>query len=167
MAIQYCKMRTHFGFYSSTCMPKNAIYHKSKHQIEGAFYVVANTILGRCWKPFKPNSLIDDYTLLAMTNLVRTRNYMEDLALNEIFEELMKSVGGSITYSNDGSALNKVESNIVQSVVTESHESLKDLDITTLKILSAATGYKFTEQEILSKINLIMTDSTAHNIGVI
>ena len=74
----------------------NATYHMSKHQLEGAFCVISNTIFGRCWKPFKPNSLIDDDTLPAMTNLVRTRNYMEALALNEIVEEIMKSDGGSI-----------------------------------------------------------------------
>ena len=52
-------------------------------------------------------------------------------------------------------------------IVTESHENLKDLEVTTLKILTAAAGYKYSEQDILSKINFIITDSTAHNIGVI
>lgn len=33
-------------------------------------------------------------------------------------------------------------------------------------MLSAATGYKYTEAEILKKITFVMIDSTAHNIGV-
>ena len=92
----------------------------------------------------------------------------------------MNSDGGSITYSNDGSSMSKVGSYVVQSItvngtrralpaltiVTESHETLKELELTTLKILSAATGYKFSEAQILNKITFVMTDSTAHNIGV-
>jgi len=158
-----------------------ATYHMSRNQIEGALCTVANTLFGRNWKPFKPNTPLDDDSLPAMTNLVRTRDYMEALALNAIVEEIMSNENSSITYSNDGSALNKVGKYIVQSitingvqralpslsVVTETHENLKNLEITTLQILSAATGYKYSEQDILSRINFVMTDSTAHNIGVI
>ena len=36
-----------------------------------------------------------------------------------------------------------------------------------LQILSAATGYRYKEDDILKKIDFIMTNSTAHNIGVI
>ena len=62
--------------------------------------------------------------------------------------------------------MNKVGSYVVQSItvngiqralpalsmVTESHETLKQLEMTTLNMLSAATGYKYTEAEILKKI---------------
>ena len=83
---------------------------------------------------------------------------------------------GSIAYSNDGSAIKwvltviqSITVNGVQralpalSIVTESHETLKLLEMTTLSMLSAATGYKYTEAEILKEITLVMT---AHNIGV-
>ena len=90
-----------------------------------------------------------------------------NMALNSIVEDIRNSDGGSITYSNDGSAMNKVGSitvNGVQralpalSIVTESHETLKQLEMTTLNMLSAAIGYrKYTEAEILKKITFVMT----------
>ena len=157
----------------------NAKYHMSRRQIEGAFIEVGK-VFGREWKAFSPNDTINQDTLPSMTNLVRTRNYVEAMALNNIVEEIMSSDGGSITYSNDGSSLNKVGSYIVQSItvngiqralpslniVTESRETLKDLEKTTLEILSAATGYKYTESEIFKKVKFVMSDSTAHNLGV-
>lgn len=119
----------------------NSEYHMSLHQIEGAFVEISR-LFGRDWKPFKSNYTIDNNTLLAMTNLVRTRNYVEAMTLNNIVEEIMNSDGGSITYSNDGSVLNRVGSFVVQSItvngtqwflpalsiVTESHETLKQLE---------------------------------------
>ena len=48
-----------------------------------------------------------------MTNLVCTRDYIEALALNTTVDEIMISQGSSITYSNDGSSLNKVGSFVV------------------------------------------------------
>ena len=158
----------------------NSKYHMTLSQIEGSFIEIAR-IFGRDWKVYSPNSIIDNDTLPSMTNLVRTRHYVEALALSSIVDELMSSEGGSITYSNDGSAQNKVGNYVVQSItingkqrvlpalsiVSESKESLKDLEITTLKILSAASGYRYEENDILRKIDFVMTDSTAHNIGVI
>ena len=44
--------------------------------------------------------------------------------------------------------------------MTESRETLKKLEINTLKILSAAS-------DILEKILFVMTDSTSHNLNVI
>ena len=157
----------------------NSVYHMSSRQIEGAFVEIGH-IFGRDWKPYSQNSTITDDTLPCRTNLVRTRDYLEAMALNSIVEEVMNSEGSSITYANDGSAQNKVGNYIVQSItvngiqralpplsiVTESHESLKDLEITTLKILSAATGYKYKEDDIVKRIDFVMSDSTAHNIGV-
>ena len=77
--------------------------------------------------------------------------------------------------------MNKVGSYVIQSITvngvqralsaltitTESHETLKDLELTTLRILSASTGYKYSKADIVEKITFVMTDSTAHNIGVI
>ena len=51
------------------------------------------------------------------------------------------------------------------SIVTETKESLKDLTIATLDILSASTGRKYTKKQILEKVSFTMTDSTSHNVG--
>ena len=52
-------------------------------------------------------------------------------------------------------------------IVTESCESLKDLELMTLKILSAASGNRYLPAKILAKISFVMTDSTSHNMEVI
>ena len=86
-----------------------------------------------------------------------------------------------ITYSNDGSGQNGVGNYMVQSfsingkpralptlpVFTETKATLAEMEILTLEILSAASAGKYTEKEILEKIDFVMTDSTAHNLGVI
>ena len=88
---------------------------------------------------------------------------------------------GTITYSYDGSSTSGIGAYIVQSlsinglqhclptlgIFTETLESLKDLEITTLKMLSAASGYKYSEQDILKRISFVMADSTSHNLNVI
>ena len=87
----------------------------------------------------------------------------------------------TITYSNDGSSMSGVGSYVVQSltlngvqrclptfgIFTESHESLKDLEICTLRILSASCCHEYPEKEILQHIKFVMTDSTLHNLNVI
>ena len=87
-----------------------------------------------------------------------------------------------ITYSNDGSSKSGVGGYVVQSlfiingkqrslpvmpIFTESEESLKELEITTLKILSTACGGRYSESDILKQVSFVMTDSTARNLGVI
>ena len=52
-------------------------------------------------------------------------------------------------------------------IFTKNRESPKDLDLTTLQILSAASGNKYSEQDIFKKISFVMTDRTAHNLKVI
>ena len=37
----------------------------------------------------------------------------------------------------------------------------------TYKILAASSGWKYTEKDLVEKIDFVMTDSTAHNIDVI
>ena len=85
-----------------------------------------------------------------------------------------------VVYSNDGSAQSGVGNYVVQSltingikrslptasVFTETRETLSDLIQNTLDILSASCNHKYSSKEILEKITFIMTDSTAHNIGV-
>ena len=116
-----------------------------------------------------------------MKNLLHTEPLFEAMALNAIVEEMMDETNhASITFSNDGSSMSGVGA-VVQSltingtqralptlpIFTESRESLKELQITTLKILSAATGHKFSEEEIFKKIDFVMTDSTSHNLEVV
>ena len=85
-----------------------------------------------------------------------------------------------VVYSNDGSAQSGVGNYVVQSltingikrslptasVFTETRETLSDLIQNTLDILSASCNHRYSSKEILEKITFIMTDSTAHNIGV-
>ena len=54
----------------------------------------------------------------------------------------------------------------MSSIFTESCESLAELEKSTIKILSAATGYKYSAKEIVEKVKFVMTDSTTHNIKV-
>ena len=156
-------------------------YHMSRRQVEAVIFEVSNILFGRKFKKFEDNCTFDNDTLPSMTNLVRTGNYLEAMALCCIVDEIMESDNAAVTYSNDGSSQNKVGSYIVQSItidgkqrtlpamsiVTESRESIADLEITTLQILSASSGYKYTEKDILSKIKFHMGDSAAHNLEVI
>ena len=117
-----------------------------------------------------------------MKNLVHTEAYFEAMALSSIVEEMMsEDTIASITHSNDGSSMNGVSSYVVQSltlngvqrclptfgIFIESHESLKDLEICSLKILSASCCHDYSEKEILQHIKFVMTDSTSHNLDVI
>ena len=77
--------------------------------------------------------MIDNDTLPSMTNIVRTRDFAEAMALNSIVEEVMSSSeGSSVTYSSDGSAMNKVGSYVVQSITVNGvQRALPALTITT------------------------------------
>ena len=52
-------------------------------------------------------------------------------------------------------------------IFTESRASLKELQLMTYKMLAAANAWKFNESDLVNKIDFVMTDSTAHNLGVI
>ena len=111
----------------------------------------------------------------------RVEPYMEAMALASIVEEVMSGKRMVVTYSNDGSAMSGVGNYVVQSltidnvqrvlptfsIFTESRSSLKELEITTLKILCCAVGYRYTEAEILSNIDFVMSDSTSHALNII
>ena len=150
-------------------------YHMSKSQIEGSIITIANTLFGREWRPYTPREERDLNTLPSMKNLVHTEPYFEAITLSSIVEEVMsEDTIASITYSNDGSSVSEVGSYVVQSltlngvqrclpsfgIFTESRESLKDLEICTVKILSASCCHEYSEKEILQHIKFVMTDST-------
>ena len=85
-----------------------------------------------------------------------------------------------VVYSNDGSGQSGVGNYVVQSITvngtqrnlptfsifTETRSNLKDLTISTMDILSASTGHKYSASDILKKIDFTMTDSSSHNLGV-
>ena len=166
-----------------------AVYHMSHRQIQGAITTVANELFGRKkfgeWKMFSEQSdasIIDNNTLPFPSNARRTEKYMEAMALAMIVNDIMQEDSEScVVYSNDGSAQSGLGSFIVQSltingvqrslptfgIFTESRESLKELELTTLEILSACSGYAYSKSDIMKKISFVMTDSTEHNIGVI
>ena len=50
-------------------------------------------------------------------------------------------------------------------IFSETRTSLKDLQIMTFKILAASSGWKYTEKDLVEKIDFVMADSTAHNLG--
>ena len=110
-----------------------------------------------------------------MKNMQQTEPFFEVMALNAIVEEIMKEGNIATVYANDGSSRSGVGSYVVQSltingvqralptfsIFTESRELLTDLEVTTLKILSAAFFHKYSDQDILGKIDLVMSDSTS------
>lgn len=162
-------------------------FHMSQHQVEGAIVTIANELFGRKtfgeWKIYESNNVINNNTLPSMSNTRRTECYIEAMALGLLVEEIMnENVENScIVYSNDGSSQSGVGNYVVQSLTVngikrtlpsfgifrETKESLADLTKATLQILSASSGYRYTPKMILEKISFVMTDSTAHNLGVI
>ena len=156
--------------------------HMSKHQIEQSLIIIVHHLFGLEWKAYQKHETPDFDTLPRMDNLRQTEVLFEAMALNAIVKDMMKDEStSSITYSNDGSSRSGVGSYVVQSltingeqralpsfgVFTESRETLKDLEIATLKMLAIASFHEFSEQDILRKISFIMTDSTSHNLEVI
>ena len=104
------------------------------------------------------------------------------MVLCSVVEEIMNNdTKPCVVYSNDGSGQSGVGNYVVQSltingvqrtlptlpIVSESKNTLKDHHMHTLKILSAASGGNYQEQQLFKKISFRMTDSTAHNLEVL
>ena len=176
-------MRPEFYQVASTLASK---YHMSQEQIVGAVITVANELFGRKdhgeWKAYNFESPTDKNTLPAMSNTRRTEPYIEAMALSLIVDEMMDEENETaVVYANDGSGMSGVGKYIVQSLTingkkrtlptfgisTETRDSLSDLMKDTVRILSISTRNKYSEQEILRKVNFVMTDSTSHNLKVI
>jgi len=155
-------------------------YHMSQRQCEGAIIEVANNLFGRKWKFYDKELPTDADTLPAGSNTRRTESYIEAMALSAIVEEIVEGGDATVMYANDGSGMNGVGNYVVQSltvngvqrvlptfgIFTESRDSLKNLEKSTLRILCASTGYKYNEKQILEHIDFVMTDSTSHNLTV-
>ena len=158
--------------------------HMSQAQAEGSIVEIANTVFGRNkfgpWKVFKHNKPYDVNTLPASSNTNRLDPYVEAMGLSSITGQMMNSENSTVVYSNDGSGMSGVGNYVVQSVTingtqrtlptmsifTESRESLAELEKSTIEILSASVGFKYSPKDIIEKINFVMTDSTAHNLKV-
>ena len=160
-------------------------YHMSKRQAFGAVCTVANNVFGRKeygeWKPFIDKVPTDPNTLPAPQNINRTEAYVEALVLSGIAHDIMSSEDETVvTYSNDGSSQSGVGGYIVQSfsidgkqrvlptlhIFSESRATLKELELMNFQMLSAAKGCKFSEKDLVEKIDFAITDSTSHNLGV-
>ena len=164
----------------------SSVYHMSARQVQGAITTIANDLFGRKeygqWKTNEESQTIDVNTLPCQKSFRVTETCLEAMALGRIVDEIMDDTSDvTVVYSNDGSARSGVGSYVVQSltingvhrslptygIFTESRDSLKELELSTLKILSASSGFKYTSEDIVKKINFVMTDSTEHNMGVI
>ena len=88
--------------------------------------------------------------------------------------------GKCVVYANDGSAQSRVGNYVVQSmtldgvqpplptisILTETHKILEELEVMTLRMLIAASSYRYTEKQLLERIDFFITDSTSHNLPV-
>ena len=164
-----------------TCVHKlKSMYHMSQKQAEAAVIEVGNCLFGRNWQFYDPEKPTNRNTLPSGSNSRRTEPYIEAMALAAIVEEVMSGSKVSVMYANDGSAMSGVGSYVVQSltidgvqrvlpsfsIFTETRESLKELEVMTLRMLSASVGYRYSEKQILERIDFVMTDSTSHNLTV-
>ena len=147
-----------------TCVHKlKSMYHMSQRQAEAAVVEVGNCLFGRNWQFYDPEKPTNPNTLPSGSNSRRTEPYIEAMALASIVEEVMSGSKASVMYANDGSAMSGVGNYVVQSltidgiqrvlptfsIFTETQESLKELEIMTLRMLSASVGYRYSEKQIL------------------
>ena len=113
------------------------------------------------------------------------KNYklFEAMTLNLLVEDVIKGnkTETCVVYSFNGPAMNGIGNYVVHSfiingihrslstfdVFSESKETLKDLQITTLDILSAESNYNYKPDEIFKRVSFAMSDSIAHNLGVV
>ena len=160
--------------------------HMSDKQVEGSICISANILFSRNkfgkQKRYDKDQWTDYNTLPATTNSSWTEGYVEALILAGIANEIM--LPGShtvVTYLNDGSAQSGVGNYVDQSfsingkqralpsisIFTKSKTSLKEMQFVTFQMLAALAGCKYSEKELIEKIDSVMTDSTSHNLGVI
>ena len=149
----------------------------SKHQTEGVIETITNMLFGQEWKPYNKHETPYLDTLPSMRNVLQFEQielFLEAMALNAIVEEIMIDDTTATVYTNNGSSQSGVGSCVVQSlttngqqrtfskfgIFTESRKSLAELEAITLKILSAASFHRYSEMDILNRIDFVMMDST-------
>lgn len=152
----------------------------SSEQIKGNIITVENMMFGRCWKVYSFNKKIKNNCLPSISNIQRTERYAETQILHSIIESIMASNSSCVIYSNDGSSQNRIGRFVVQffivngvqralptlSVCNEAKDTFKELMIVTIRMLSAASWNKYSVNKIFSKIDIVMSNSTSHNLGV-
>ena len=133
-------------------------------QAEAAVIEVGNSLFARNWQSYDPEKPSNRNTLPAASNSRRTEPYIEAMALAAIVEEIMNGSKVSVMYANDGSAQSGVGNYVVQSltidgtqrvlptfsIFTETGDSLQELEIMTLRMLSASVGNRYSEKDILN-----------------
>jgi len=154
-------------------------YHLSDAQASAAIVTVGNKLFDRKWKYHDETNNIDLNTLPHSSNIREAGKRIEALALDEIVKEVMNSDElAVVTYCDDGSKKQGAGSFSVQgitvngiyrslptlNITSESRKNLADLKVAVLKILEAASGVA--AKILFEKIDFVVTDQTAHNIGV-
>ena len=166
-------------------MKLKSSFHLSENQAQNAICTVANTLFGRstygAWKPNSTNEISAQNTLPSPSNTVHKEAFTETFILSEIVEEIMGSDDKTVVvYSNDGSAQKGVGKFVVQSfligekrrtlptmsIISETKESLSELQEFTYKMLCAASDKKYEPDQILNKVDFYVSDSARHNLGV-
>ena len=133
--------------------------HMSDRQVQGAIVHIANDLFGRKqygeWKIYKNKQDQDCNTLPDPRNNRTYEPYIEAMILASIVEEIMtKDSDCIITYSNDGSSVARTGQSFpingkqrtlpTFGIITESKETLKELETLTMSILAASAGYRYT-----------------------
>lgn len=155
-------------------------YHLTQRQAVAAVIVTANKLFQRQWKFYCEDSTKIDYdTAPHDANNQREGQITELLALSLIVREIMEAPSHStVTYQDDGSRKQGIGAYSVQginingtyrslptlAIASETRQNLKDLKITVMSMLSVVGGVPI--ETLYQKIDFVMTDSTAHNLGV-
>ena len=143
------------------------IYICQRNRLKTSILAVANIVSERDLKTYKNKGAIDSKTLPNMKNILYTEALFDTMALCTTVDEIMRSdTNGAITYLDYSSSKSGVGSYVVQSltinvvqrslptldIFTESRESLKDLEITALQILSDSSGHMYSKEDIFQKV---------------
>ena len=110
-------------------------------------------------------------TVAAEKDILISRAHEYDRVVKETDSESVASKGNRVKLRKQNNFFlcrdHYTNPSAVFGVFNESKETLKDLQIATLEILSIASKGKYTKEDILSRISFVVSDSTAHNLGVI
>ena len=153
--------------------------HLSLEQACGALVDVGNFLFLRNWKTHSENSEnIDFDTLPHHRNISEKMKSFEAAVLREIAQEIFTAESAVVTYHDDCSRKQGAGAYSVQGITihgkfrplptlriaAETRQNLADLKVTILRMLSAVSD--IAPDILYSKIDFVMTDSTAHNFHV-
>ncbi len=166
--------------YYQTVVALKSRYHCSDQQAVAGIILTGQNLFNLPWKFFDTDKeSIDLDTAPCSSNNRRESRVQHIYTLAQIVDKIMLSGDKStITYHDDGSRKQGTGAFSVQGIsidgvyhalptlpiATESRANLKDLKLTTLHLLSAVSGVSV--ETLFSKLDFVMTDSTAHNMEV-